>query len=69
MYVDHTNSICLYLPAVTDGVSRKSSYVKGREDKPRLAITNTGGIRFDIFKGPFTRGSIYTINRFLSGFR
>ncbi|KAI5467934.1 Metallo-dependent phosphatase-like protein [Mariannaea sp. PMI_226] len=42
---------------------------KGREDKPRLALTNTGGIRFDIFKGPFTRDSIYTVSPFQSGFR
>ncbi|KAF7547496.1 hypothetical protein G7Z17_g7707 [Cylindrodendrum hubeiense] len=42
---------------------------KDRKDKPRLAITNTGGIRFDIFKGPFTRDTTYAISPFLSGFR
>ncbi|KAL8989761.1 MAG: hypothetical protein Q9169_008289, partial [Polycauliona sp. 2 TL-2023] len=31
-----------------------------RKDIPRLAIFNTGGIRFDIFKGPFTIDTTYT---------
>ncbi|KAJ6446979.1 ser/thr protein phosphatase family [Purpureocillium lavendulum] len=39
-----------------------------RKDKARLAIVNTGGIRFDIFKGPFTRDSTYTVSPFTSGF-
>ncbi|TWU72933.1 hypothetical protein ED733_001894 [Metarhizium rileyi] len=41
---------------------------KQRKDKPRLAILNTGGIRFDIFKGPFTRDSTYIVSPFVSGF-
>ena len=40
-----------------------------RADQPRLIITNTGGIRFDIFKGPFTRDSTYIVSPFTSGFR
>ena len=40
-----------------------------RGDIPRVAITNTGGIRFDIFKGPFTRDAVYTLIPFTSGFR
>ncbi|KAL9604365.1 MAG: hypothetical protein Q9219_000553 [cf. Caloplaca sp. 3 TL-2023] len=39
-----------------------------REDVPRLVIVNTGGIRFDIFKGPFTIDTTYTISPFTSGF-
>ncbi|POR34166.1 Uncharacterized protein TPAR_05635 [Tolypocladium paradoxum] len=39
-----------------------------RKDKPRLAILNSGGIRFDIFKGPFTRDSTYIVSPFVSGF-
>ncbi|XWW98250.1 hypothetical protein V2A60_006247 [Cordyceps javanica] len=39
-----------------------------RHDKARLAILNTGGIRFDIFKGPFTRDSTYIVSPFVSGF-
>ncbi|EFY89549.1 ser/Thr protein phosphatase [Metarhizium acridum CQMa 102] len=41
---------------------------KKRKDKSRLAILNTGGIRFDIFKGPFTRDSTYIVSPFTSGF-
>ncbi|KAG6022667.1 hypothetical protein E4U41_002214 [Claviceps citrina] len=39
-----------------------------RKDKSRLAIMNTGGIRFDIFQGPFTRDSTYIVSPFVSGF-
>ena len=40
-----------------------------RADKPRLAVFNTGGIRFDIFEGPFTRDSTFIVSPFDSGFR
>ncbi|KAL8754234.1 MAG: hypothetical protein Q9184_005176 [Pyrenodesmia sp. 2 TL-2023] len=40
-----------------------------RKDVPRLLIVNTGGIRFDIFKGPFTIDTIYTVSPFTSEFR
>ena len=39
-----------------------------RSDRPRLVISNTGAIRFDIFKGPFTKDSTYIICPFTSGF-
>ncbi|KAJ6782195.1 hypothetical protein PWT90_03700 [Aphanocladium album] len=39
-----------------------------RKDKARLGIMNTGGIRFDIFKGPFTRDSTFIVSPFTSGF-
>ncbi|KAK7409359.1 hypothetical protein QQX98_008484 [Neonectria punicea] len=54
---------------ITDEVFPDIITRKDRKDKPRLAITNTGGIRFDIFKGPFTRDSTYAVSPFLSGFR
>ncbi|KAF4338703.1 5^ nucleotidase [Fusarium beomiforme] len=41
---------------------------KDRRAKSRLAIFNTGGIRFDIFKGAFTRDSTYAVSPFTSGF-
>ncbi|KAI0402478.1 ser/Thr protein phosphatase family [Xylaria palmicola] len=41
---------------------------KERADKPRLTIINTGAIRFDIFKGPFTKDSTYLISPFTSTF-
>lgn len=37
-----------------------------RADVPRLVIFNTGSIRFDIFKGPFTRDSSYLVSPFIS---
>jgi 2',3'-cyclic-nucleotide 2'-phosphodiesterase (5'-nucleotidase family) len=39
-----------------------------RNDKPRLVITNTGAIRFDIFKGAFTKDTTYIMCPFTSGF-
>ncbi|KAF3062253.1 hypothetical protein GL218_02884 [Daldinia childiae] len=39
-----------------------------RKDVPRLAIVNTGAIRFDIFKGAFTKDSTYLISPFISRF-
>lgn len=40
-----------------------------RADMPRLVIVNTGGIRYDIFKGPFTKDSTFIVSPFTSGFR
>ncbi|KAK4229930.1 Metallo-dependent phosphatase-like protein [Podospora fimiseda] len=37
-----------------------------RKDVPRLVIANTGAIRFDIFKGAFTRDTTYIVSPFLS---
>lgn len=37
-----------------------------RKNTPRLAIMNTGAIRFDIFKGGFTKDTTYIISPFLS---
>lgn len=42
---------------------------KNRVNNSRLAMVNTGGIRFDIFKGPFTRDSTYIVSPFTNGFR
>ena len=39
-----------------------------RADRARLILLNTGAIRFDIFKGAFTRDSTYIISPFTSGF-
>lgn len=39
-----------------------------RREKARLAILNTGAIRFDIFKGAFTRDTTYIVSPFLSVF-
>lgn len=39
-----------------------------RKDVPTLIITNTGAIRFDIFKGAFTRDTTYIVSPFISKF-
>ncbi|KAL5335671.1 Metallo-dependent phosphatase-like protein [Aspergillus crustosus] len=36
---------------------------------PAFAIVNTGAIRFDLFKGQFTRDSAFIVSPFTSGFR
>ena len=40
-----------------------------RADVPHMVLINTGAIRFDIFKGPFTVDTTYTVSPFTSGFR
>lgn len=40
-----------------------------RSDEPRMVVTNTGALRFDIFKGPFTIDTTYSVSPFTSGFR
>lgn len=40
-----------------------------RKDKARLAIVNTGGIRFDIFAGKFTLDSTFIVSPFTSNFK
>lgn len=42
---------------------------ESRGEVPAVAILNTGALRFDIFKGPFTQDTIFTISPFTNGFR
>ncbi|KAJ5208104.1 hypothetical protein N7449_002483, partial [Penicillium cf. viridicatum] len=42
---------------------------ESRGDTPRVAIINTGAMRFDIFKGPFTQDSTFIVSPFTSTFR
>ncbi|KAF1974890.1 hypothetical protein BU23DRAFT_553127 [Bimuria novae-zelandiae CBS 107.79] len=39
------------------------------KDKKAIVITNTGGVRFDIFKGPFTKDTKFLVSPFTSGMR
>lgn len=39
-----------------------------RKDVPTIAISNTGAMRFDIFKGAFTRDTTFIISPFISKF-
>lgn len=40
-----------------------------KEGKKALVITNTGGIRFDVFKGAFTKDTTFLVSPFTSGLR
>ncbi|KAJ9487276.1 hypothetical protein VN97_g6052 [Penicillium thymicola] len=40
-----------------------------RGDTPRVVIINTGAMRFDIFKGPFTQDTTFIVSPFTSTFR
>lgn len=40
-----------------------------RADVPRMVLVNTGALRFDVFKGPFTVDTTYAVSPFTSGFR
>ncbi|KAI1981992.1 hypothetical protein LOZ53_000756 [Ophidiomyces ophidiicola] len=41
---------------------------KPRENTPRILLTNTGSIRFDLFKGPFTLSDSYIVSPFKNTF-
>ena len=60
------NSIYTWLG---EEVLPKSLRDDSRKGKPALSIVNTGAIRFDIFKGPFTQDSTFIVSPFTSGFR
>ncbi|CAG8934011.1 unnamed protein product [Penicillium salamii] len=42
---------------------------ENRVNIPTLAVVNTGAMRFDIFRGPFTQDSTFIVSPFTSGFR
>lgn len=42
---------------------------ESNETRPKIMLTNTGAMRFDIFRGPFTVDSEYLVSPFTSGFR
>ncbi|KAL8697481.1 MAG: hypothetical protein Q9201_007110 [Fulgogasparrea decipioides] len=62
----HENSIFTWLQieVLPDMISDPA-----RKNVPSLVFVNTGGIRFDIFKGPFTVDTTYTISPFTNEFR
>lgn len=61
----HNNSIYSWLEEqVFPGIVNDTT----RDNRPRLIISNTGAIRFDIFKGAFTKDSTFIICPFTSGF-
>jgi 2',3'-cyclic-nucleotide 2'-phosphodiesterase (5'-nucleotidase family) len=54
---------------ITDEIFPDVIVNEKRRNKPRVALMNTGGIRFDVFKGAFTRDTTYIVSPFISGFR
>ncbi|KAL1981250.1 hypothetical protein VTN96DRAFT_2849 [Rasamsonia emersonii] len=52
-----------------DQVLPDSLREESRSNKSALAVVNTGAIRFDIFKGPFTQDTTFIVSPFTSGFR
>ncbi len=40
-----------------------------RSNTPRIIIVNTGGIRFDLFRGPFTYDDAFIVSPFTDGFQ
>lgn len=47
-----------------DEVFPETVYDAGRGKKPRLFVINTGALRFDIFQGPFTLDTLFTLAPF-----
>lgn len=47
-----------------DQVFPDTVYDAGRGKNPRLFVINTGALRFDIFQGPFTLDTLFTISPF-----
>ena len=40
-----------------------------RSESPRIVIINTGAMRFDVFKGAFTTGTLYSVSPFSNEFK
>ena len=40
-----------------------------RGERPRIVVANTGALRFDIFEGPFTIDTTFTVSPFAGGLR
>ncbi|RDW66809.1 metallo-dependent phosphatase-1 [Coleophoma crateriformis] len=51
-----------------DSVLPELVHLPERKGVPRIALTNTGAMRFDIFKGAFTRDTTYIVSPFISKF-
>lgn len=64
----HEESIFSWLEekVLPDSVSQAERYKDG---KKALVITNTGSIRFDIFKGAYTKDTTFLVSPFTSGLR
>jgi hypothetical protein len=63
------NSIFTWLENEVMPTQLGKSVRAAKEKKNALVLVNTGALRFDIFKGPFTRDTEYLVSPFTSGFR
>jgi len=62
------NSLLSWLQTqVLPSSSKASKNVTAKH--PQIVITNSGAMRFDIFKGPFTIDTTFLVSPFTSGFR
>lgn len=59
------------LPSVLDEYKHGSAqtFVAGNPGRPKIALMNTGGLRFDVFKGAFTRDTVYIVSPFENRWR
>lgn len=54
---------------IQDQVFPDTIHDSKRGDKSTVVLTNTGSLRFDVFEGPFSVDTVYTVSPFTSGFR
>ncbi|CAI7661313.1 unnamed protein product [Penicillium pancosmium] len=64
----HEDSIYTWLEKEVLPATLKNEH-RGDADRPAVAVLNTGAIRFDIFKGPFTQDTMWIISPFTNEFR
>ncbi|KAI0883330.1 Metallo-dependent phosphatase-like protein [Annulohypoxylon maeteangense] len=61
------NSTGNIFPLLSDALS-KAVVNESRQDIPRFIIANTGSVRFDMYKGPFTYDDQFIVSPFLDHF-
>ena len=59
------------LPSVLDEHKHGSAqtFISDNPSRPKIALMNTGGLRFDVFKGAFTRDTVYIVSPFENRWR
>jgi len=65
----HNESIFSWLEEEVLPQSIEASRRIKKDDKKAVVIVNTGGVRFDIFKGAFTKDTKFLVSPFTSGVR
>ena len=59
------------LPSVLDEHKHGSAqtFISDNPSRPKIALMNTGGLRFDVLKGAFTRDTVYIVSPFENRWR